>query len=49
MTTLQLTDSQVKILLRLLESNIDHLVDEPPESPGGREARDCQEMFDQLT
>lgn len=49
MKTLQLDERQVSILLRLLNDYIGLLKDEPDNSYGGEERRDCQDIFDQLT
>lgn len=45
---LSLTELKVRILLQLLEFNIENLIDEPDDSPRGEECRACQEMFDDL-
>ena len=46
--TVEISKPQIKIMLQLLEWNIENLIDEPEDSPRGIECAECQSLFDLL-
>jgi hypothetical protein len=46
--TLNISRVQAKIVMRLLEFNIENLIDEPPESERGIECAESEKLFDAL-
>jgi hypothetical protein len=45
---IEISRGQAKIMLQLLEWNIENLIDEPEESPRGIECAECQKLFNSL-